>query len=134
MDNRVSLIVKCTHCNESLMDYKKLLNEKPSIKVNVINEDADKGTLWLCSTYGCYDKVSDIPLKKDNTVQIYCPSCKKTLNTEIRCEKCSGNMVKFNIEIGGVVSICNTMDCESHYVMFEELTDTIRKFHNEYGI
>ena len=134
MINKVSLMVKCTHCNESLMDYKKPLNEKPSIKVNVINEDADRGSLWLCSTYGCYDKISDVPLRKGSQVQVYCPSCNETLNTNIACKKSEGNMIKFNIEIGGVVSICNTVGCESHYVMFEELTDTIRKFHREYGI
>ncbi len=135
MTKKVSLNVKCTHCNQSLMDYKKPINEKPSVKVNVKNADGDEGTLWLCSIYGCYDKVSDITLAEDTRVVLGCPHCDEILNTEIECKECNnGQMIKFNIEIGGVVAVCDVVGCPSHYVMFEDLTDTLRKFHLEYGV
>jgi len=133
MANNVSLNVKCTHCNHTLMDYKKQLNGKPSIKVNVKNENGDKGFLWLCSTYGCYEKECDIELKEGTRVIMTCTSCGEKLNTEIPCKTCDARMIKFNIEIGGVVSICDRVGCESHYVMIDDLTNTLRKFQREYG-
>lgn len=137
MPKKVSLNVKCTHCGTSLMDYKNLLNEKPSILVDVINENGDKGKLRLCSTYGCYDKFSDVALADGTRVGVLCPHCGKKLNTDVPCQTCDNsqaNMIKFNIEIGGVVSICDRIGCTNHYVMFEDLTDTLRKFHREYGV
>lgn len=114
------------------MDYHKELNGKPSILTN-IKSGKDEGKLWLCSTYGCYDKEADIPLVKGSSVDISCPHCKESLNTDLDCKECDGKIVKFNIEIGGVVSICSTVGCESHYVMIENLEDTLRKFHRIYG-
>jgi len=134
MANNVSLNVKCTHCNHSLMDYTKQLNKKPSIKVKVKNENGDEGLLWLCSTYGCLKKTCDIEIPKGSRVRVSCTSCGKELNTDVVCKQCGAKMIKFNIEIGGVVSICDRFGCESHYVMIDDLTDTLRKFHHEYGI
>lgn len=114
------------------MDYNKELNGKPSILTNIKYGD-EKGKLWLCSTYGCYDKETDITLAPGKSVDIGCPHCNESLNTDIDCKECDGKIVKFNIEIGGVVSICSTVGCESHYVMIENLEDTLRKFHQIYG-
>lgn len=134
MDKNISLNVKCIHCNQSLMDYKKQLNGKPSIYVNAKNENGDEGGLWLCSTYGCYEKDCDIELIDGTRIIVSCPECGEKLNTAIACKKCDAKMIKFNIEIGGIVSICDRIGCESHYVMIDDLTDTLRKFHREYGV
>lgn len=134
MTNKISLNVKCTHCNQSLMDYRKELNGKPSIKVNVKNAAGAEGTLWLCSTYGCYDKQCEVELVEGTRVIVSCPHCNEVLNTDVVCKVCGAGMIKFNIEIGGVVSICDRVGCENHYVMLDDLTDTLRKFHREYGI
>lgn len=132
MPKNVALSVKCTKCDHSLMDYNKELNGKPSIFVNVKCGEKT-GKLWLCSTYGCYDKDSDIPLVQGCNTEMYCPHCHELLNTNIDCKECDGKVIKFNIEIGGVVSICSKVGCESHYVMIENLEDTLRKFHATYG-
>lgn len=134
MPSKVSLNVKCTHCNELLMDYRKLLNGKPTIKVKVKNESGDNGHLWLCSTYGCYDKESDVHLIDGTRVDVFCTHCNELLNTEIECKSCEAYMIKFNIEIGGVVSICDRIGCNNHYVMIDDLEDTLRKFHRAYGV
>ncbi len=114
------------------MDYNKELNGKPSILVNIKSKEST-GKLWLCSTYGCYDKESSISLVQGNNVEMSCPHCKEVLNTKIDCKECDGKIVKFNIEIGGTVSICSKIGCESHYIMIENLEDTLRKFHQIYG-
>ena len=114
------------------MDYNKELNGKPSILVDVKCGD-EVGKLWLCSTYGCYDKEASINLAEGCNVEMNCPHCHELLNTDINCKECNGKIIKFNIEIGGIVSICSKIGCESHYVMIENLEDTLRKFHSIYG-
>lgn len=133
MNKKVSLNVKCVHCNQSLMDYKKPINEKPSIKVNVKSGDVE-GSLWLCSIYGCYDKVSDVTLEEGSRTEMTCTHCGEVMNTDVDCKECNGKIIKFNIAIGGTVAVCDVVGCPSHYVMMEDLTDTLRKFHLEYGV
>ncbi len=134
MDDNISLHVKCPKCYQSMMDYNNLIHEKPSIHVMVKNEKYDTGHLWLCSTYGCYDKQCDIDLPEDTNVEVFCPHCNALLNTAIDC-KCEGNgkIIKFNIDIGGIVSICSRVGCKNHYVMVDDLEVTLRRFHREYG-
>lgn len=133
MPKNVSLNVKCTKCNHSLMDYKKEINAKPTILVDIKFKN-EIGKLWLCSTYGCYDKESSLSLVDGCEVEIFCPHCNELLNTDVNCKECDGKVVKFNIEIGGIVSVCSKVGCESHYIMIEDLEDTLRKFHEIYGV
>lgn len=128
----ISLNLKCKHCGKSLMDYKKKLGDYPSVlcsaKVNGI-----EGKIWLCSVYGCYDHESSISINEGDIVHFSCPHCHAELNSDILCKVCDANMVKFEIEIGGIVSICSRAGCTNHYVMFEDLADAIRKYYSEYG-
>lgn len=133
MGKQISLNVKCKKCGKSLMDYKKIINDKPSIGCDIKVND-QKGRIWLCSTYGCYDHQADIDIPTRTEVEFFCPHCLENLETTIRCNSCRSNMIKFDIEIGGVVSICSRAGCTNHYVMFEDLADAIRKYHQEYGI
>ncbi len=127
-----SLNLKCKHCGKSLMDYKKKLGDYPSVLCNA-KVNGTEGNIWLCSIYGCYDHESSIPINKNDIVHFACPHCHKELNSDILCKVCDANMVKFEIEIGGVVSICSRAGCKNHYVMFEDLADAIQKYYNEYG-
>lgn len=129
----MSLNVKCITCGNSLMDYHQLVNNLPSIKCNISVGDAT-GNIWLCSTYGCYDHESDITIPKESIVEFTCPHCNEVLNSTIHCKVCDANMVKFNIDIGGIVSICSRNGCKNHYVMFDDLQSAIRRFHREYGV
>lgn len=133
MAKQISLNVKCNKCGQSLMDYKNQVNNMPSICIN-IDTGEKKGKMWLCSTYGCYDHTADIDIPHEAIVDFSCPHCNELLNTAIKCKVCDAPMVKFNIEIGGVVSVCSRNGCKNHYVMFEDLESAIRKFHREYGI
>lgn len=133
MPKKVALNVKCPHCGNSLMDRNNRVNNFPSILVN-IKSNGKEGVIRLCSVYGCYDHESDLTFKDKDIVDFYCPHCSEKLNSDISCKKCTAPMVKFNCEIGGVVSICSRNGCENHYAMFEDIEDAMRRFTREYGI
>lgn len=133
MAKQISLNLKCLKCRHSLMDHNHLVNDMPSVKLEV-SSNGKRGVMWLCSTYGCYDHETDLEFPHEAVVDFYCPHCKEKLNTKILCQVCDAPMVKFNIEIGGVVSVCSRNGCKNHYVMFEDLEMAIRKYTREYGI
>jgi len=132
MSKIIAVNVKCPHCRKSLMDNEYQLVDKPSIKLNIEMAD-QRGTLHLCSIYGCYEHESDIDLPKGEIASIYCPHCNKRIVSEETCDVCDANMVPLVLEMGGRVSICSRAGCTKHYVAFEDLSDAIRKFYKEYG-
>ena len=133
MDKHVNLNVKCIKCGKSLMDHQKMINNMPSIALNISHKDKT-GKIWLCSNYGCYQHEKNIEVPDKEIVNFYCPHCEELLNSNINCKSCEAPIVKFNIDIGGIVSICSRKGCNNHYVMFEDLSTAISKFHRAYGM
>ncbi|MBN3036125.1 MAG: class I tRNA ligase family protein [Bacteroidales bacterium] len=132
MSKTISLNVKCPNCNKSLMDNEVQVNERPSIKLNV-ETAKDRGTIRLCSTYGCYDHQCDIDLPDGEIARFFCPNCNKELVSKDKCESCDAPMVTFTLQLGGKVYICSRRGCEQHFVAFEDLALELRKFYHEYG-
>lgn len=129
--NLISLKVKCPKCNHSLMDYTNFLNAKPSIKLHIEMND-QHGVIHLCSSYGCYDKTSNIELVDGEVAKLICPSCKTDLATSHVCEVCKAPLVEFNLEKGGKVHVCSRIGCKKHYVTFEDIYSTLSSFYEEY--
>lgn len=134
MTKIVSLLAKCPHCGKSFMDEEVMLNDVPSIKLN-IETSSNRGTIRLCSIYGCYDHLCDIDLKDGEIAKFYCPHCNKGLTSNMECEapNCNAPMIPFTLELGGKVFICSRRGCENHFVAFEDLSTEVRKFYHEYG-
>lgn len=132
MNKVISVNVKCPNCRTSLMDNEHLLNNEPSIKLN-IEISTNRGIIRLCSIFGCYDHVSDIDIPHDEIAKFFCPHCNKPLESLELCDLCQAPMVPFVLDMGGRVAICSRSGCTKHYVAFEELSDVIRKFYKEYG-
>jgi len=134
MTKKVSLSVKCPNCSKSFMDSENMLHDSPSIKLN-IETSTDRGTIRLCSLYGCYDHLSDFDLKQGEIARFFCPSCNKELKSNDYCEasNCNAPMVPFTLELGGKVLICSRRGCTNHFVAFEDLETQLRKFYHEYG-
>ena len=132
MSKIIAINVKCPHCGTSLMDRNNRVNDMPSINLNTKN-NGKEGSILLCSVYGCTDHKSTMDFSENDLVEFYCPHCNEKLNSSVKCKKCDGDMVKFNCEIGGVVSICSRNGCNSRYVMFEDIEDAMRRFTREYG-
>ncbi len=132
MEKLISLSVKCPHCHRSLMDHEHLSHKLPSIKLN-IEISHQRGIIWLCSIYGCYEHKCDIQIPENEIAQFYCPQCNKQLISAELCDTCSAPMIPFLLDIGGRVSICARRGCKKHYVAFEDIADAINKFYKEYG-
>jgi hypothetical protein len=126
----VSLKVKCPLCQQSLMDYTHFLNAKPSIKLT-IEGGGKHGVINLCSTYGCYEKTSNIELVQDDIVKLFCPHCKKELTTKAECDVCKAPIVSFALDKGGKVHVCSRIGCKKHAVSFEDIYTTLTTFYEE---
>ncbi len=134
MTKTVSLKVKCPHCGKSLMDHDYPLKDHPSIKLN-IETSSDRGTIRLCSLYGCYAHVCDFDLHEKEIARFFCPNCNKELTSTNECsaQDCNAPMIPLTLELGGKVFICSRKGCSNHYVAFEDLDTEVRKFYHEYG-
>jgi methionyl-tRNA synthetase len=115
-----------------LMDAERLLHGKPSIKLN-IESNNKRGTIRLCSLYGCYDHECDINLTEQEVARFYCPHCNQQLISKDKCDDCDAPMVPMLLEIGGKVFFCSRKGCKKHFVAFEDIDLELRKFYNEYG-
>ncbi len=133
MKKRISLHVKCPHCRKSLMDEDTLLHDYPSIKLN-INTPEERGVIYLCSVYECYDHHTQLEIKKGTVVDFYCPHCNKELLVNEECKICGAPMVAFVLKVGGRVSICSREGCANHYIAFEDLSSELTKFYHEYDL
>jgi hypothetical protein len=127
----ISLKVKCPFCEKSLMDHTLFLNAKPSIKVKV-EMNGKQGILNLCSSYGCFDKQSNVELNKGEIAVLSCIHCKKDLKGSHLCNLCGAPIVDFNLDKGGQVHFCSRIGCEKHYVSFEDIYTTLSSFYHEY--
>ena len=132
MKKQVSLCVQCPNCLTSLMDNEKELHGFPSIKLNIVTPE-DRGVIYICSVYECFDHTSNIDIKDNTVVDLYCPNCNKELLVNEECKICGAPMVSFVLKVGGRVNICSRKGCSNHYVAFSDLSTELTKFYNEFG-
>lgn len=128
----VALSLKCRFCGESLMDKKVLVDNEPSIQVNV-KAGTEKGIIHLSSIYGSYNYSCDIDIPKNEVAEFSCPHCSEVINSSVECLSCGAEMVPFYLDMGGKVSICSRNGCKNHHVEFEDLSQALKKLYQEYG-
>ena len=134
MTKTVSLTVKCPHCHKVLNDDNHLINNHPSIRVSIETPIKQKGFMWLSSIYGDYNYSCEFAIPESEIVNLFCPYCQESLrHKKLECDICGAPIVSFLCNIGGRVSICSRNGCKNHYVVFEDLDSTIRRFYDEYG-
>ena len=134
MSKVISLVVNCPHCSKSLMDEEFMINNKPSIKLEIQTAIRQKGFLWLSSIYGDYTFTSEFVIPEGEIVELFCPKCHENLRRKkTECDACGAPIVTLNCDVGGRVSVCSRVGCKNHYVEFEDLDTTIRKFYEDYG-
>ncbi len=128
----VALSLKCRFCGESLMDKNVLVDNEPSIKLDV-KHGGKKGVINLSSIYGSYNYTCTIEIPRDQIARFSCPHCRKEVNSDVECLSCGAEMVPFYLDMGGKVSICSRSGCKNHHVEFEDLSQALKKLYQEYG-
>jgi len=133
MKKRISLKVKCPYCRKSLMDEEHQLYGFPRIKLNIVTPE-ERGVIYLCSVYECFDHKADVEIEKGTVVDIYCPHCNKELLVKEECKHCGAPMADLVLKAGGRVSFCSRAGCPNHYVAFTDLSTELAQFYNEYEL
>jgi hypothetical protein len=128
----VALSLKCSKCGESLMDKDHLVDNQPSIRLNV-KKNENRGSINLSSIYGSYNYTCDIDIPVGEMAEFSCTHCNEMLNSETECLTCGAGMVPFYLDMGGKVSICSRSGCKNHHVEFEDLSLALKKLYQEYG-
>ena len=128
----IALSLKCPVCGESLMDPDHVVDNKPSIKLN-IEIGGKKGVIRLSSIYGSFNHDTDVEMKKDEVAKFMCPHCDTHITSENECLACGANMVPFYLDMGGKVTICSRNGCKNHFVEFEDLSVAMKRLYQEYG-
>jgi ssDNA-binding Zn-finger/Zn-ribbon topoisomerase 1 len=129
----ISLKLKCPVCGKSLMDDKHLVDNEPSILLNV-EIAGKKGIIRLSSIYGSYNYLTDIEMPKGEVARFTCPHCESHITSDSECLSCGANMVPFYLDMGGKVTICSRSGCQNHFVEFEDLSVALKKMYQEYGL
>lgn len=134
MTKPVHLSVTCPHCNQSLMTEKRYINNEPTIKIMIKNPTNDQGFIWLSSIYGDYNYSTKIKFHEGDVIEFICPHCETSLAARHEsCDLCDAPIVRMDCTIGGTLSICSRSGCKKHYVVFEDLESTIKKFYDSFG-
>lgn len=132
MYNFITLNLNCPLCGISLMDKENLVDNEPSVELKIQTEKG-KGFIHLSSIYGSFNYTCDFLPEKGSLTKFFCPSCKGEIAGEIKCEACNAPMVPLHLDIGGKVAFCSRAGCQNHFVEFEDLSNALRKFYQEYG-
>ncbi len=129
----ISLKLKCPVCGKSLMDDEHLVDNEPSILLNV--EIAGKSSsIRLSSIYGSYNYKTEIDLPREEIAKFSCPHCETHITSDSECLSCGAPMVPFYLDMGGKVTICSRSGCKNHVVAFEDLAVALKKMYQEYGL
>lgn len=123
----ISLIVKCPHCNHSLMDCSKLIRGMPSIRL-FVRSGRNGGMLNICSLYGCFDKCSEINISDGEITELLCPVCKKSLQSKSVCDICGAPVFILSLETGGKLQTCSRVNCKKHKVIFEDIYKDLTRY------
>ncbi|MFW9921778.1 MAG: class I tRNA ligase family protein [Candidatus Thorarchaeota archaeon] len=127
MYSYISLKVDCPLCGKSMMNTDNLVDNIPSIRL-FLSSDGEEGTIFLSSFYGSYNHSSNIMIKNGVEYQFYCPNCNKKLQSGIKCEECSAEMIPLKIRDGGKIRFCSRSGCKNHNVEFVDLSHVYNYF------
>jgi hypothetical protein len=114
------------------MDKENLVDNEPSVKLKIKSDDSE-GFIRFSSVYGSYNYICDYQPVKDSISRFFCPNCNSMIKSDVTCEHCKAPMVPLFLDIGGKVAFCSRAGCKNHFVEFEDLSNALRKFYQDYG-
>ncbi len=121
MKKQIILDVVCPVCKKSLMNEEVEINGLPSVKLNIRSEENERGTVYLCATYECFEHQKDMAVEQGEIVGFCCPFCHSELLTRETCHICDAPMVNLGLKSGGFVKICSRFGCFNHYLYMSDL-------------
>ncbi len=127
----INVSVKCPHCGKSLMDSKKKIDNRPSIKVK-LTYAGKNAPLHLSSLYGSYNVALDLNIPMRKIAGFRCPHCNADLKSTRKCDLCGAQMVAFNLKGGGQVQICSRRGCKKHILEFQDPKSELQAFYRSY--
>lgn len=129
MKKQVVLDVVCPFCHHSLMDEKVEINGFASVRLNIRSEANEKGTIYLCAAYECFDHKKDLPVKEGEILGLCCPHCHEELLTSETCQVCGAPMADLSLASGGFVRICSRLGCFNHFLTLSDQEHTHEAAH-----
>lgn len=86
----IKLDLKCPYCNESLMNTKLEIDNKPSVEVKIVYK-RKAGKLNLSAVYGSYNLKTKLNVPEGEIAKFYCPHCDKELKSSSYTEYTGGS-------------------------------------------
>lgn len=113
-DERIFQVnVSCPRCNHSFMNYERLINGHPSIRVT-ISFERKHGWLCLSSLYGDFTIESEYEIPWGIVANFFCPKCHAELRPVRDCPKCDAPMIPMIVQGGAMLQICSRRGCKEH--------------------
>ncbi len=132
MHNLIILNVKCPHCDTSLMDKDRLIDNAPSINLR-ITVKGKKGGINVSAVYGSFNYSSSLTIPVDSIADISCPHCNTEIISSELCDVCGAPMIPLRLIEGGTVKLCSREGCRKHSIEFEDISVALSRLHHEYG-
>jgi len=118
--DKLILQVACPFCHHSLMDHQVKIKNLPSVQLKIRTEKGEKGTVYLCAAYECFEHQKDIDIKDKEIVNFCCPHCHQELLSNKTCQVCGAPMVELALDHGGSIRICSRKGCFNHFLSLRE--------------
>ena len=128
---KIVVNVKCPYCRKSLMDEKKLIDDYPSVKINIQHHDKT-GALYMSSIFGSYNILSDIYVPEEELALFSCPECNASLILKDLCEECKAPLAFLELKNGGTVQICSRRGCKYHFMDYTNFAQKLSVFYDKY--
>ena len=128
---KIVVNVKCPYCRKSLMDEEKLIDDNPSVKINIQHHDKT-GTLYMSSIFGSYNILSEIFVPEEEMAIFSCPECNASLILKDLCEECKAPLAFLELKSGGTVQICSRRGCKYHFMDYTNFAQKLSVFYDKY--
>jgi hypothetical protein len=114
------------------MDPDHKVDNEPSIRL-LITTPTEQGVIFLSSIYGSYNFVCTTNIDENSVCIFYCPQCRSEITAEEHCSTCQAPMATLILDIGGKLNFCTRRGCQNHNIGFEDLSNALTKFYQEFG-
>ncbi|MBI4864276.1 MAG: hypothetical protein HY815_29065 [Candidatus Riflebacteria bacterium] len=107
------LVVRCHHCNHSLLDRERSIDGRPAVGLTA-SFDQECCSILISAWRGSFHVESEIELPLDGVVNFFCPHCHTEMVAAESCQECGSPLVPTLSDGRTMDSICPDGECRSH--------------------